>query len=173
MKINELITYINTQQNKCNEAYNNLQRTSTMTSIKDVSTGTKEVMTAYTPEDFSKALVDYTKCQENLRRAKVGLIKANNSTIIYQDIYTIQAAIIAIKTIRNEISALQTIVDKQPFKQRKCDGNGSSYYQIMDLNFEPENIRIKIESLIAMVDDMENAITKANTEIDVSIDFIE
>lgn len=171
MKINELMNYISTQKMKKQETYVQLLNTATIVKSKEVIGGSEEIMTPYAATDFNKALEDYEKAAENLKRANVALMQANSITMIAGG-YTIQTAIAAIKSMRDKMMDLQTIVDKKPSKKRKCEGNGTSYFQIVELNFETAAIQKEIDTLKEEITRLENAIAQANAMTEVEVEFI-
>lgn len=172
MKLIELMNYISTQQNKCSDAYSQLQRTATRTKVKDATTGVTEDMTPYTDEAFTIALVDYQKANENLRRARVALIQANNSVVVYDDQYTIQMAISLAKSLRDTVSTYQGILGKQATKTRRCEGNGASYFQIVELNFDSSILQKQVDQLIEQINNIESAIAQANASVEVKVELL-
>ena len=118
--------------------------------------------------DFQEELKDVQKLSKEITQLKSILYEKNNSFKL-TDGRTIQAAIVENSNLRKLKDNLQLLLNYRNIKQRVTEVN-NSYFQIQEINYNPEEIKSQIQKLDERIRSTDFEISKLNSiEFDINI----
>ncbi len=118
--------------------------------------------------DFQEELSDVQKLSKEITQLKSILYEKNNSFKL-TDGRTIQAAIVENSNLRKLKDNLQLLLNYRNIKQRVTEVN-NSYFQIQEINYNPEEIKSQIQKLDERIRSTDFEISKLNSiEFDINI----
>ena len=118
--------------------------------------------------DFQEELNDVQKLSKEITQLKSILYEKNNSFKL-TDGRTIQAAIVENSNLRKLKDNLQLLLNYRNIKQRVTEVN-NSYFQIQEINYNPEEIKSQIQKLDERIRSTDFEISKLNSiEFDINI----
>lgn len=118
--------------------------------------------------DFQEELNDVQKLSKEITQLKSILYEKNNSFKL-TDGRTIQAAIVENSNLRKLKDNLQLLLNYRNIKQRVTEVN-NSYFQIQEINYNPEEIKSQIQTLDERIRSTDFEISKLNSiEFDINI----
>lgn len=167
MNINELRTLINDKKKELNLMLGSSRDGVTITKTKEMN-GTEEILT---PEcNYMQKTCDMFNLTREIGRLKGTLALANANTLIDFAGLTIQQGIVYISELESALEYLTGAVNcAKPYTRRK-DGysNGAlPYYEIVELNFNKEDMDGYIKDVKAEINNIKAAIERANAATQV------
>ena len=118
--------------------------------------------------DFQEELSEVQKLSKEITQLKSILYEKNNSFKL-TDGRTIQAAIVENSNLRKLKDNLQLLLNYRNIKQRVTEVN-NSYFQIQEINYNPEEIKSQIQKLDERIRSTDFEISKLNSiEFDINI----
>lgn len=168
MKINlsSLMCLIDENEKQYSSLFFALKKHVLNTSIQELN-GTTNIVEDNT-KDFQEELVEVERISKEIAKLKSTLYEKNNSFKL-SDGRTIQSAIVENSNLRKLKENLQTLLNYRNLKQRVTEVN-NSYFQIKEINYNPEDIKSQIQQLDEKIRNTDFEISKLNS-IEFDIDM--
>ena len=119
-------------------------------------------------KDFQEELAEAERLSTEIATLKSILYEKNNSFKL-TDGRTIQTAIVENSNLRKLKDNLHALLSYRNSKQRVTEVN-NSYFQIQEINYDPEEIKVQIQQLDEKIRDTDFEISKLNSiEFDIDL----
>ena len=168
MKINlsSLMCLIDENEKQYSSMFFVLKKHVLNTSIQELN-GTTNVVED-NKKDFQEELAEVERLSKDIAKLKSILYEKNNSFKL-SDGRTIQSAIVENSNLRKLKDNLQTLLNYRNLKQRVTEVN-NSYFQILEINYNQEEIKSQIQRLDLKIRNTDFEISKLNSiEFDIDL----
>lgn len=168
MRINlsSLMSLIDESEKRYSSLFISLRKHVLNTSIQELN-GTTNIVED-NKKDFDEELAEVNKLSNEISKFKSILYEKNNSFKL-SDGRTIQSAIVENSNLRKLKDNLQALLNYHNFKQRITEVN-NSYFQIQEINYEPEKVKSQILQLDQKIHNTDFEISKLNSiEFDINL----
>lgn len=168
MRINlsSLMSLIDESEKRYSSLFISLRKHVLTTSIQELN-GTTNIVED-NKKDFDEELAEVNKLANEISKFKSILYEKNNSFKL-SDGRTIQSAIVENSNLRKLKDNLQSLLNYHNFKQRITEVN-NSYFQIQEINYEPEKVKSQILQLDQKIHNTDFEISKLNSiEFDINL----
>ena len=168
MRINlsSLMSLIDESEKRYSSLFISLRKHVLNTCIQELN-GTTNIVED-NKKDFDEELAEVNKLSNEISKFKSILYEKNNSFKL-SDGRTIQSAIVENSNLRKLKDNLQSLSNYHNFKQRVTEVN-NSYFQIQEINYEPEKVKSQILQLDQKIHNTDFEISKLNSiEFDINL----
>ena len=168
MKINlsSLMCLINTDEKQYATLFYSLRDHVYNTSVKELN-GTINIIED-NKKDFLEELAEAQRLSKEITKLKSILYEKNNSFTL-TDGRTIQSAIVENSNLRKHKDYLKSLLNHRNSTQRITEVN-NSYFQIQEINYNPEEIKTQIQQLEEQIQKTDFEISKLNSiEFDINL----
>jgi len=162
ISLNQLRQMIGDQGRKVNDLNYELMDSATKTGHREASLPDGIIEYITDPLDYNETLGRIQKGLELLVLYKNKLTKANANTLLEGENMSIIDAINFNTEHRQFLKTLERSLGQKATKYRRDTQNGSSYYEIVELNFRKEDVEKLREEIKSRINQLEEKIDQAN-----------